>query len=84
MTDGLYIDTTTGGIPAVREWEGSGALAGEPVDLTTFAQWIELQPISTHIGPLELIANEMYRRHHGMQAGEIKGIVKDLRAMVRQ
>ena len=33
------------------------------VDLTTFATWIALQPISVHVSLLELIGNDLDRRH---------------------
>lgn len=51
------------------------------IPLTTFSSRIELQPISTHITLLELIANDLYRRRdYPMIAGEIKQAGKDLRA----
>ena len=53
------------------------------IDLTTFAQWIELQPIATHAGLLELIGNDLYRRHYPTIAAECKGVVRDLRALAK-
>ena len=57
----------------------------EPIiDLTTFAQWIELQPIAVHVGLLELIGNDIYRRKQWPTiAGEIKHAARDLRALSR-
>lgn len=56
----------------------------EPPNLTTFAQWIELQPIAVHVGLLDLIGNDLYRRHWPTIAGEIKAVVRDLWAMDRK
>lgn len=64
---------------------GQDVIQEEQIDLTTFSQWIELQPVSTHIGLLELIANDLYRRrNYPTLAGEIKRSATDLRAMVRR
>jgi len=82
MTDGLYVDTTVNWSSDVSGTTEEPSL-GPTIDFTTFSQWIKLQPISTHISLLELIANDLYRRHHGMQAGEIKHVVKDLLALTR-
>ena len=68
MTDGLYIDT---------------AVPEPQIDLSTFAQWIELQPISTHAGLLELIGNDLYRRSWPTSAGECKRAASDLRILAK-
>lgn len=81
MTDGFYF------YPRNTQWQTEtqkGEATPEPqIDLSTFAQWIELQPISTHAGLLELIGNDLYRRHWPTIAAECKGIVRDLRALAK-
>ena len=85
MTDGLYF------YPRNSQWQietqdpGSSAATPEPqIDLTTFAQWIELQPtISTHAGLLELIGNDLYRRSWPTSAGECKRAASDLRILAK-
>lgn len=55
-----------------------------PPDLTTFAQWIDLQPISVHVGLLELIGNDLYRRQQWPTiAGEVKHVARELSALSR-
>ena len=86
MTDGLYFND--------EPLRGPGSTCPETqlqinteqpqIDLSTFAQWIELQPtISTHAGLLELIGNDLYRRHYPTIAAECKGVVRDLRALAK-
>ena len=83
LTDGLYLRNS--------QWQtgtqnlGSNAAKPEPqIDLTTFFQWIELQPITTHAGLLELIANSLYRhKHYPALADKIKSVAKDLLALTR-
>lgn len=53
------------------------------IDLTTFAQWIELQPIATHAGLLELIGNDLYRRQWPTSAEECKRAASILRVLVK-
>lgn len=70
MTDGGYLDTR-----GIRY--ASGPVVGtkedpSQIDLTAFSQWIELQPVSTHVGLLESIANDFYRRRdYPTIAGEL-------------
>lgn len=82
MTDGLYLRNSqwqTG-----TQDQGSSAATPEPqIDLTTFSQWIELQPISTHAGLLELIGNDLYRRHYLTMGGEVKSAARDLLTLSR-
>lgn len=50
--------------------------------LNSFALWIELQPISTHAGLLELIGNDLYRYNLYHEGGEVKHIAQLLRERV--
>ena len=80
MTDGQSLTTPRiiiSDSPAV-------SIPPDAIDLTTFAQWIELQPIAVHVGLLELIGNDIYRRKQWPTiAGEIKHAARDLRALSR-
>ena len=82
MTDGFYF------YPRNTQWQTGtqeSEAAPEPqIDLSTSAQWITLQPISTHIALLELIANDLYRRREFPSlASEIKHCAKDLLTLSR-
>ena len=82
MTDGFYF------YPRNTQWQtetqGGEAPLGPQIDLSTFAQWIELQPtISTHAGLLELIGNDLYRRSWPTSAGECKRAASDLRILAK-
>ena len=82
MTDGLYF------YPRNSQWQTGtqeGEATPEPqIDLTTFSQWIELQPtISTYSGLLELIGNDLYRRSWPTLAAECKRTARDLRALAK-
>ena len=81
MKDSLYF------YPRNTKWQtetqGGEAPLGPQIDLSTFAQWIELQPISTHAGLLELIGNDLYRRHWPTIAAECKRTARDLRALAK-
>lgn len=53
--------------------------AVEPqIDLTTYAQWIELQPVSTLAGMIDLIGAELYRRHWWIYGAECKRLAKEI------
>lgn len=59
-----------------------GAL--DPPDLTTFAQWLQLQPVSVHAGLLEEIARDLYRRKQWPYiAGEVKALARTLMAFAQ-
>ena len=79
MTDGLYLRNS--------QWQTGtqeGEATPEPqIDLSTFALWIELQPILTHAGLLELIGNDLYRRSWPTLAAECKRTARDLRALAK-
>ena len=81
MKDSLYF------YPRNTKWQtetqGGEAPLGPQIDLSTFAQWIELQPISTHAGLLELIGNDLYRRSWPTLAAECKRTARDLRALAK-
>ena len=78
MTDGLYID------PAHDTVDVSVPPCAPPVlDLTTFAQWIAVQQISAHIGLLDEIGNDLYRRHWPTAASDVKRVAKDLHTLTR-
>ena len=79
MTDGPYLL----GSQFQTEIQDDVATPEPQIDLTTFAQWIELQPISTHAGLLELIGNDLYRRHWPTIAAECKNVVRDLRTLAK-
>lgn len=50
------------------------------LDLSNYASWIELQPITTLAGMLDVTANELYRRGRYREGNELKYIVTELRA----
>lgn len=54
-----------------------------PIDLTAYAQWIELQPLSTLTGILDVSANDLYRRHWSTYGAQVKQVVRDLLALSR-
>jgi hypothetical protein len=86
-TDGFYFS------PRNTQWQtgtqGSEAAPEKSestpeIDLSTFALWIDPQPIATHAGLLELIANSLYRhKHYPTLADKIKSVAKDLLALTR-
>ena len=56
----------------------------DALDLRNFSEWIALQPVSTHVTLLDLIANDLYRRRDfPTLAGAIKSTAKDLRTFAR-
>lgn len=73
MTDGLSM------IPRTPEAPNPP----DALDLTTFATWIAIQPTSVHVGILELIGNDLYRRHWLTMAHECKQVARDLQVMAR-
>ena len=79
MTNGLYLRNSQ----FQTETQDDVETPEPQIDLSTFAQWIELQPISTHAGLLELIGNDLYRRHWPTIAAECKNVVRDLRTLAK-
>ena len=80
MTDGLYLRNSQ----FQTEIQDDVATPEPQIDLTTFSQWIELQPITTHAGLLELIGNDLYRRRRWPTiAAECKHVARDLRALAK-
>lgn len=64
--------------------DGVNLLQEQPTDtpeitLHNFAAWIELQPIGTLTGLLELIGNELYRRGLWSAGNDVKDVVGVLR-----
>ena len=60
-----------------------GQLPGEPeIDLTTFSQWLDLNPptTATIAGMLELLGNALYRAGRFAEGSEVKHIATELRA----
>ena len=90
MTDGpCFIDPTdlrhgTSDSITFRSPSGVtiGGSADDPeIDLTTFAQWLDLNPptTATIAGMLELLGNALYRRGQFSAGSEVKHIVTELR-----
>ncbi|HWR21008.1 MAG TPA: hypothetical protein VN444_04010 [Verrucomicrobiae bacterium] len=50
-----------------------------PIDLTTFAQQIEIQETPTFAGLLELMGNELYRRGMLSSGTDLKDVARALR-----
>lgn len=58
-----------------------GQQHGEPpIDLTTFSQWIEIQPVETIVGILDLLGNDLYRRHWPTYADQCKSLAQNMRS----
>ena len=79
MTNGLYLRNSQ----FQTETQDDVETPEPQIDLSTFAQWIAIQPISTHAGLLELIGNDLYRRHWPTIAAECKNVVRDLRTLAK-
>lgn len=61
-------------------------LQDQPTDipeiaLHNFAAWIELQPIQTLAGLLELISNDLYRRGEWSAGNDVKDVTRELRGL---
>ena len=86
MTDGPTL-------PVRTTWvDQRGALHGETcrclppvatIDLSTFTQWIELQPVSTDVSLLYGLAADVARKGWGSVAFEIRRAANDLKALTR-
>lgn len=56
----------------------------QPVDLTTYAQWLPLQSPATIAEVLDLTAKDLYRRRNWPSvAWYVKTAARDLRALTR-
>ena len=78
MTDGPSLTT-----PRIIISDSPAVSIPPDVDLTTFAPWLQLQPISTHAGMLEEIAKDLYRRQWPTIAGEVLRAARELSALSR-
>lgn len=67
MTDGLYLTTE------------QQELDAPPICLNNFAAWIDLQPLSTYAGMLELMGNALYRQGRYAEGSEVKHVAQQLR-----
>jgi hypothetical protein len=73
MTDGLSFIARAPETPS----------APAALDLNTVSAQIIGAPISVHVGLLELIGNDLYRRHWPTMAHECKQVARDLQVMAR-
>lgn len=87
MTDGLYFDppTPTAIMPrSVTPVETPGAESRTtPIDLTIYAQLIELQPVSTLANMIDLIGAELYRRRWSAYGAECRQLAKEIRTTIK-
>lgn len=78
MSDGLSLSLQD--LPRLPPGDITPIPSMEPIiDLTTFMLWIELQPLSTVTGMLEIIGNTLYRHGRFTEGNEIKHVVTELR-----
>lgn len=51
-----------------------------PIDLTTFIHWIEIQPVGTIVSILDLLGNDLYRRHWPTYADQCRSLARNMRS----
>lgn len=74
MTDGLYLSPCQ---------EQPTQADERHIDLTTYAQWIELQPVSTLANMIDLIGAELYRRRWSAYGAECRQLAKEIRTTIK-
>lgn len=89
MTEGLYFDPLSVALspgtvsPAVALEVSDTSSPAPSIDLTTYAQRIELQPVSTLANMIDLIGADLYRRHWPTYGAECRQLAKDIRTTIK-